>query len=82
MKTIFDGKIEYFSSEELEIFVKEMNMKLSIDILESAIDYAVKSGVYNIDECYMIYNCLLKIKRNETSIIPTDNSIDNSDKNY
>jgi len=65
MKTIFDGKIEYQSNDELKNLFNTMDFNLTLNILESAINCGVKLGVYNLDECYVIYNCLLKLKENK-----------------
>jgi len=78
MKTIFNGKIEYTNSEELSNLTKDMDNNLSLNILESAINCAISSGVYNLDECFILYNCLLKLKKNEINPISFDNTISNS----
>ena len=63
MKTIFDGKLVYQSNDELDLLVNQMDNNLTIDILESAIDYSIKMGVYNLDECFVLYNCISKLKK-------------------
>ena len=65
MKTMFDGLFEFESEDDLVLFTINMDKQSSIKILELAIEYGQKKGLYSIQESYCLYNCLLKLKENE-----------------
>ena len=76
MKSIFNGLLEFKTNEDLNEFVKSISSENSLKIIELSLDFAHKSGVYTMEEVYIIYTSLLKLKKNENSVHSGNNSGD------
>lgn len=59
---IFGGLIQFEDQEKLMDFMKNIDYKTSMKIIEGAIEYGQKNGLYNLDESYCLYNCLNVVK--------------------
>ena len=62
MDVYFGGLLEFDENENIELSMNEIDYEQAIKIIETAITYAVKSGVYNLSESYVLYKCLSKTK--------------------
>jgi hypothetical protein len=63
MNVLFDGLLQFKDNEELDELIKSMDSKLSLKLIEFALDYAQKSGAYDFQESYLIYKCLEVLKK-------------------
>jgi len=61
-KAIFGGLIEFESQEKLKEFIENIDSQMSVKIIEGAMEYGLKSGLFNLEEAYCMYNCLNVIK--------------------
>jgi uncharacterized protein YpbB len=66
METLFGGLIEFEKKEELNLFIENLEKDDAIKLLESAVVVAQQSGVYTIEESYIIYKSLKKLKENDS----------------
>lgn len=68
MKSIFGGLIDFESQAKLTEFAENLNVEMSIKIMEASSEYGMKNGLYSLEEAYCIYMCLqkLKLKENDT----------------
>ena len=64
MKTIFGSTVE-FEESEFKSFIETIDNKQSLQLIESALIFAAKLGVFDIEENYVIYKCLESLKRDE-----------------
>jgi hypothetical protein len=62
MKTIFGGLIEFKDENEFNAFFSEITQENALKIIEMALLYGAKSGLYDLSEAHAIYNSLEKIK--------------------
>jgi len=62
MESIFGGLIEFDAENEFEEFVKDINKKNALSIIEKAIEYGHQNNLYTVQETYFIYKCLKKLK--------------------
>jgi len=65
MKTIFGGLIEFETQSKLIEFLESIDNSGSINIIETSIEYGLKSGLYSLDEAYCLFMCLTKLKEND-----------------
>jgi hypothetical protein len=62
MENIFGGMIEFQNEEEFESFVSEINQENAFKIIEKAIEYAYLNNMFTVQETYVIYKSLKKLK--------------------
>ena len=62
MENIFGGLIEFDTENEFDEFVKDINEKNALSIIEKAIEYGHHNNLYSVQETYFIYKCLKKLK--------------------
>lgn len=77
MKSIFGGLIEFESQSKLTEFLKTMDDTTSIKIIEGALEYGAKNGLFSMEESHCMYEALLKIK---TVISEKNNFISGTDE--
>jgi len=63
MNILFNGLLQFKDNDELDELIKSMDNKTSLKLLEFALDYAQKSGVYDFQESYLIYKCIEELKK-------------------
>lgn len=68
MKAIFGGLLEFEDNTKLGEFIETIDEKTSIKIIENAMEYSMKNGIYSLEEAFCLYKCLLKIKSVITEI--------------
>lgn len=59
---IFGGLIEFESQSKLIEYIETISNKSSVKIIELAMEYGLKNGLYTLEEAYCLYKCLLRIK--------------------
>jgi hypothetical protein len=64
MESIFGGFIEFENQDKLKEFIETLDKNMSIKIIEASIGYAVKNGLYDLEEIHCLYHCLNKLKEN------------------
>ncbi len=64
MESIFGGTIEFQTNSQFTEFVESVDKEMSIKIIELALDYSQKNGLFNMEESYAIYKSLNKLKEN------------------
>ena len=62
MKTLFGGLIEFDTPSKLVECARTMDTDMSIKIIEAAMEYGVKNGLYTLEEAYLLYETLRRIK--------------------
>ena len=65
MKTMFDGLFDFEHESDLDFFVENMDKRSSVKIIEIAIEYGQKKGLYSLQESHCLYKCLTKLKEDE-----------------
>lgn len=65
MKTLFGGLIEFENELKLTEFLKKMDNEMSLKIIEGALEYGMKNGLFDLAEACCIYEALRKIKYEE-----------------
>lgn len=65
MDTIFGGLVEFNNEKELNVFIENLEREDAIKLIESALTYAQQTGIYTIEESYIIYKTLKKVKEND-----------------
>lgn len=63
MENIFGGLIEFDSEDEFDNYMRNMDSKESLMIIEKAIEYAYMNNLYSQQETYCIYKSLKKLKQ-------------------
>jgi hypothetical protein len=64
MENIFGGLVEFENEKEFDDYMKKMDSKDSLLIIEKAIEYAYLNNVYTQQETYCIYKSIKKLKEN------------------
>lgn len=59
--TMFGGLFEFSEQEELNKFLKEMSTKDAIRMIEVAVEYGLKNGLYTLSESHLLYVTLTKL---------------------
>lgn len=67
MDSIFGGLLEFESEEQFDEFLKNISEDNSLKIIELAIEYAFRNGIYSQPETYCIYKSLKKLKQKNGS---------------
>lgn len=62
METMFGGLFEYTTPEKLDEFIKNAGKESALDIIEASIQYCQQNGTYTLDESYLLYKMLKKLK--------------------
>lgn len=62
MEGIFGGLLEFESADKLIEFIDKIDRPTALKVLENAIEYGMKNGVYSLEEAYCLYVCLNKAK--------------------
>jgi len=65
MEVYFGGLVEFTNKEELETFLNNISDEDSIQIIETVMSYATKSGLFDLDEAFLLYKCISKIKQKD-----------------
>ncbi len=74
MESIFNGLIEFDNKKEFDDFITNIDVRNAIKVIEMSLEVGCKSGIYSIEENYIIYRCLTKLKENEKTYIPDNNN--------
>jgi hypothetical protein len=64
MESIFGGTIEFQTKTQFDTFVDTLDKDMSMKIIELALDYGQKNGLYSFEESHSIYKSLNKLKEN------------------
>ena len=71
MASIFDGFLDYRSSEELDSYLlNNLDKETALKIIELSIEQLQGQGVYSLAESHTLYMCLNKLKEQPK---PTNN---------
>ena len=62
MKTLFGGLIEFENQLKLTEFLKNMDNKTSMKIIEGALEHGMKNGLFDLTEACCLYTAINKIK--------------------
>ena len=62
MESIFGGLIEFNTENDFDEFVKDINEKNALSIIEKQIEYFVLQGGFSLTENHVLYKCLNKLK--------------------
>jgi len=65
MKTYFEGILEIEDNEDITDAMKKLPREQAVNILHTILSIAVNRGGYNLDETYIIIECLNIIRKNE-----------------
>ena len=55
MESIFGGLIEFNTENDFDEFVKDINEKNALSIIEKAFEYGHHNNLYTVQETYFIY---------------------------
>ena len=62
MNAIFGGLLEFEDRSKLVEFAEKLDIQTSVKVLENAIEYGMKNGLYCLDEAYCLYMCIYELK--------------------
>ena len=66
MGHMFGELLEFNSKEELNEYIEKMEVVDALTLLETALTWPQQNGLYTIDESFIIYKSLEKIRQNVT----------------
>jgi hypothetical protein len=69
MESIFGGLIQFEDKKQFDNFVESINDENAIKIIELALLFSLKNGVYSFEESHTIYQCLNKLKTKQSNQI-------------
>lgn len=67
MESIFGGLLEFETEEQFENFIKNIDYDNSMKIIELAIEYAYRNGLFSQPETYYVYKSLKKLREKNES---------------
>ena len=67
MESIFGGLIQFEEKKQFDVFVESINEENSLKVIELALLFSLKSGLYSFEESHIIYQCLNKLKNKENN---------------
>jgi len=68
MDTIFGGLVQFESREQFNNFVETINDENSIKLIETALLFSLKNGLFSFEESHIIYECLNKLKSKKQDV--------------
>ncbi len=68
MDTIFGGLVQFESREQFNNFVETINDENAIKLIEMALLFSLKNGLFSFEESHIVYECLKKIKTKKTDV--------------
>ena len=63
MGEMFGGLFTYDNPQKLEDFVKSVSKEEALKLIELSLDYSQQNGQFSLEESYLIYSMLNKIKQ-------------------
>lgn len=63
--SVLNGRVSFKDENEFNSFVEELDKTDAIRIIETALDLAVATRVFDMKDAYFLYKCILKLKENE-----------------
>lgn len=76
MEHMFDELLEFSTTKELDEYIENLTNEDAINILEVALTYCQKNGMFTFDESHTIYKSLKKLKHDEITDGITDGITD------
>jgi hypothetical protein len=68
MQTLFNGKLEYDSTESLKKYLSELDMTSAKAVVELALNYAHSKGVFSLQEAGVISIALNELNGENRSV--------------
>jgi hypothetical protein len=68
MDTIFGGLVQFESREQFNNFVETINDENAIKLIEMALLFSLKNGLFSFEESHIIYECLNKLKSKQQDV--------------
>ena len=65
MENIFNGLIEFESTQDFSNFVENIDKKSALKIIETQIEYFQQQGGFTLLEATTLYKCLSKLKEED-----------------
>jgi len=62
MEQMFGGLFEYTTPEKLDEFIERADKKSAIEIIETSVTFCQQNGVYSLEESFLLYKMLKKLK--------------------
>jgi hypothetical protein len=62
MKELFGGLVNFDTPVKLVECARTMDDKMSVKIIEASLEYGVKDGLYTLEEAYLLYEALRRVK--------------------
>lgn len=62
MNEMFGGLLSFENQEKLTNFVNNSDKQIAIKVIESAIVYCQQNGMFSLEESFVLYNMLNKLK--------------------
>jgi hypothetical protein len=66
MGHMFGELLEFNSKEEVNEYIEKMKVGDALTLLEAALTWSQQNGLYTIDESFIIYKSLEKLRQNAT----------------
>lgn len=72
MENIFGGLVSFEKKDDLDMFVESIDKLNAIKLIEMALTYGLKNGIYSLEDSFVIYKSLTKLKEeNEVDSLPS-----------
>lgn len=60
---IFGGLLEFDNEQKLIEFLSNIDLKVSIEVIEAALEYSNSRGTYTLQEAYCVFLCIKQMKK-------------------
>ena len=68
MENIFNGLIEFETTQDFSDFVENIDKQSALKIIETQIEYFQQQGGFTLLEATTLYKCLNKLKEDDEKI--------------
>ena len=62
MNEMFGGLLSFENQDKLNTFINNSNKEIAVKVIESAITYCQQEGMFSLEESFVLYTMLNKLK--------------------
>jgi hypothetical protein len=79
LQVIFGGLVQFKNKEDLKNFLNDMEKSQAFALIEQALLFSQKQGLFSFEESNVVYKSISKLKENEETNLPVNLPDGNSD---
>jgi hypothetical protein len=68
MEHMFGELLEFDTTKEFDEYIENLTNEDAVNILEVALSYCQKNGMFTLDESHTIYQSIKKLKENDGTV--------------